>query len=370
MRLVVFGLSISSSFGSRHATSWRGLCRALHELGHHVVFFERDAPSHSIYRDVEQPDYCDLFLYRHWVDALPAATRALAAADVGILTSECPDAALVADLIAASRAPIRALYDLDPPRTIARVARGEPIEHLGTQGLGVYDVVLSAAGGPVLDDLRRLGARRAVTLPVCVDPLVHRPVAPCKGLRGDLSYLGVFHAERGDRLEQLFVEPARRLPNRRFVLGGAHYPTNFPWRANIWYAQHVPPASHAQFYCSSPLTLNVSRDDARMRGWCPSERIFEAAACGVAVLTDPWPGLASFFEPGREILVADSPEAVVDALRLPAVELARIGAAARARVLAEHDCVRRAHELTAMLCLTASELRAPHPRDLGTQAKS
>jgi spore maturation protein CgeB len=357
MRVVVFGLSISSSWGNGHATLWRGLCRALHAMGHHVMFFERDVPFYAAHRDLENPEYCDLVLYRHWLDALPAATRALSVADVGVVTSYCPDALLATDLLVSSRVPIRAFYDLDTPVTLDRLARGEPVDYIGQRGLSDYDVVLSFTGGAALAELAKVGAKRAVPLYGSVDPLVHRPVAPAKVYRGDFSYLGTYAADRQEALGHLFLEPARRAPMARFVLGGSLYPSDFPWQPNVWYVHHVPPPSHPQFYCSSPITLNVTRSAMKNNGWCPSGRLFEAAACGVAVVSDAWPGLEAFFEPGREILVAESAGEVLDALRLPAPEVARVGAAARARVLAEHTSARRAQELVTHLCATASETR-------------
>ncbi len=144
---------------------------------------------------------------------------------------------------------------------------------------------------------------------------------------------------------RLLVEPARRLPLRTFVIGGAQYGQDFPWRENIRWVRHLPPADHPAFYCSSPLTLNVTRAPMAAMGYCPSGRLFEAAACGVPVLSDPWNGLAEFFRPGEEILVARTTEEAVEALSRPPAELARIGEAARRRTLAEHTADRRAQEL-------------------------
>jgi spore maturation protein CgeB len=357
MRIVVFGLSISSSWGNGHASTWRGLCRGLRDKGHHVTFFERDVPFFASHRDLERPDYCDLSLYRHWVDVLPAASRALGSADVGIVASHCPDAALATDLLVSSRVPIRVFYDLDTPATLERLGQRESVDYLGARGLADFDVVLCFSGGRALDALRDLGARRVAPLYGSVDPDVHMPAPPDKVYRGDFSYLGTFAADRQEALARLFLEPARRLPDLRFVLGGSLYPADFPWQANVWYVHHVPPANHPQFYCSSPLTLNVMRSSMKKLGYCPSVRLFEAAACGIAVVSDAWEGLDTFFEPGREVLVADSPESVIEAMRLPRAEIARIGAAARARALDEHSASRRAHELVTIVCASASESR-------------
>ncbi|HLU65045.1 MAG TPA: hypothetical protein VKZ63_02140, partial [Kofleriaceae bacterium] len=92
MKLCIFGLTISSSWGNGHATLWRGLVRALARDGHEVVFFERDAPYYARHRDMPSPPGCELRLYREWQDVRAGAARAVAAADVAMVTSYCPDA--------------------------------------------------------------------------------------------------------------------------------------------------------------------------------------------------------------------------------------------------------------------------------------
>jgi spore maturation protein CgeB len=54
MKIVVFGLTISSSWGNGHATLWRGLCRALASRGHRVVFFERNVSYYAMNRDLHE----------------------------------------------------------------------------------------------------------------------------------------------------------------------------------------------------------------------------------------------------------------------------------------------------------------------------
>jgi spore maturation protein CgeB len=154
-------------------------------------------------------------------------------------------------------------------------------------------------------------------------------------------------------LEELFVEPARRCPQKRFVIGGAQYPMEFPWTNNIWFVRHLPPPEHPAFYSSSKLTLSVTRAAMAEMGYCPSGRLFEAAACGTPVISDTWEGLDSFFEPGREILLASSADDVERALELDPEELKRIGQAARARALAEHTADHRSLQLLSLFEVTA-----------------
>jgi len=251
-------------------------------------------------------------------------------------------------------------YDLDTPVTLSRLKRGEAVAYLPEEGLGDFDLVLSYTGGRALDDLRtHLGARRTAPLYGSADPDAHRRVDTADLPRSALSYLGTFAADRQQRLEQLFVEPARRRPERRFVLGGSQYPPDFPWTSNIYYVSHTPPPMHPSFYCSSALTLNVTRGAMAEMGYCPSGRLFEAAACGTPVLTDTWAGLDQFFEPGEEILVAETTDEALAALDVSEAELSRIAHAARERTLAQHTAESRALDIERLLDATWSG-RAEH----------
>ena len=352
MRLVIFGLTISSSWGNGHATLWRGLIRALARSGNHVAFFERDVPYYAANRDLLGMPDADLFLYDEWDSVLPRARREIARADAAIVTSYCPDARAATALLSdeATQALIRVFYDLDTPVTLSRLWAGESVEYLPEPGLGAFDLVLSYTGGVALDALRRdLHARCTAPLYGHVDPDAHRPVAPLDQYRADLSWLGTYAADRQDALETLFVEPARRRPALKFVLGGSGYPDCFPWQKNIWFVSHVPPPEHPAFFSSSRLTLNVTRASMARMGVCPSGRLFEAAACGVPILSDAWPGLEDFFAPGREILIATDAAQATAALDLAPGELTPIARAARERVLDEHSSARRAQQLIALI---------------------
>ncbi len=350
MKIVVFGLSVSSSWGNGHATLWRGLCRGLAGRGHQVVFFERDVPYYAAHRDLWAIPGGELVLYPEWDTVLRQAREQLRDADVAMVTSYCPDGVAATELVLESAAPVRVFYDLDTPVTLDCLARGEPVAYLGPRGLRDFDLVLSYTGGAALVELRtRLGARRVAPLYGSVDPAVHAPTEPRDAFRADLSYLGTYAADRQSTLNRLFVEPARRLPEQRFVIAGAMYPKDFPWTDNTFFVRHLPPGDHPAFYSSSALTLNVTRRAMAEMGFCPSGRLFEAAACGTPILSDGWEGLDRFFEPGSEILVADGTDAALDALTLPRDELARIARRARERVFAEHTADRRAAELETLL---------------------
>jgi spore maturation protein CgeB len=350
LKIVIFGLSMSSSWGNGHATLWRGLCRALASLGHECAFFERDVPYYAQARDCAAPPYADLRLYSDWASVRPAVDRALADADAAIVTSYCPDALAAELAIREADPPIAVFYDLDTPVTLALLEAGRAVPYIGAGGLSGYDLVLSYTGGGALDRLGALlGARRVAPLYGHVDTDTHRPVAALERYRCDLSYLGTFAGDRQDRLERLLIEPAARAPARKFMIAGAQYPADFPWRDNIHFVRHLPPAEHSAFFCSSRLTLNVTRRAMALLGWCPSARLFEAAACATPVLSDDWDGLSAFYTPDTQILIARDAHEALAALDLPDRDLRRIGAAARERTLDCHSSQHRARELIALL---------------------
>jgi spore maturation protein CgeB len=349
MKLVIFGLTISSSWGNGHATLWRGLCGALAERGHHVVFFERDVPYYAAHRDYTEIPGGALILYSDWRSATDQAKRHLADADAAMVTSYCPDGIAASELVLASSA-LRVFYDLDTPVTLERLEGGRPLTYIGAGGLCDFDLVLSFTGGAALDLLRRhLGARRAAPLYGAVDPALHHPLPPVEHYRADLSYIGTYADDRQRTLDELFLAAARRRPEQRFLIAGAMYPPEFGWLPNIFFVHHVAPPDHPALYSSAKLTLNVTRRAMAKMGYCPSGRLFEAAACGTPIVSDDWPGLAEFFEPEREILLARNTEDTLRALDLPDTELVSIARRARERALEQHSAAARAQQLEDLL---------------------
>ena len=242
--------------------------------------------------------------------------------------------------------PINTFYDLDTGVTLHRYMAGEPVDYIGPRLLRDFDLVLSYTGGKALTLLKQvLGAKAVAPLYGSVDPEQHSPAPRNPRFESDLSYLGTYAADRQPALDRLFLEPARLLPNRRFCLGGALYPAEFPWTDNIFFVRHLPPAEHSEFYSSSRWTLNVTRVAMADMGYCPSARFFEAASCGTPVLTDWFDGLDAFFRPGEEIVVAHTTEDAVAAIEMDEEQRSRMARAARERTLAEHTADARAIEL-------------------------
>lgn len=351
MKLVIFGLSVSSSWGNGHATLWRGLCRELSGLGHTVLFFERDVPYYAAYRDL--PEMPGLILYPSWSLIAGRAARVVSDADAMIVTSYCPDAVPASELETRG---LRVFYDMDTPVTLDCISRGKRLFYIGERHLADFDLVLSFTGGDALGQLNnRLGARRVAPLYGSVDPGSHRPVPKREEYQADLSYMGTFAKDRRETSHRLFVEPAGCCPFRRFSVAGALYPEGTSWNSNVQFHGHLPPGEHPAFLCSSRMTLNVTRRPMAELGYCPSGRFFEAAACGVPVLSDIWKGIGDLFSPDKEILLASGPEDVVRSLELGEQEIGRIGRAARERALDQHTARHRARELEGLLNGAGSE---------------
>jgi spore maturation protein CgeB len=350
MKIVIFGLSISSAWGNGHAALLRGLFRSLHQQGHQIHFFERDVPYYASHRDVENVPYAHLHLYSGWNENLSQAKRQLADADVAVVTSYCPDGRAACELILQSNVPRTVFYDMDTPVTLSRLERGEPVDYIPQEGLGGFDLVLSYTGGDALHQLEsKLGARVVAPLYGWVDPASYRRVAMSSPFESDLSYLGTYSADRQPSLEQLLLAPASQLCSRRFLIAGAMYPDPSSWPVNVRHFEHIAPPEHATFYSSSPLTLNVTRASMASMGFCPSGRLFEAAACGTAVLSDWWLGLDTFFAPGEEILIATSSADTIAALQISSTDRRRIAARAQQRTLDCHTAAIRAQRLISLL---------------------
>jgi len=329
------------------------LCKWLARQGHQVTFFERDVPYYAGHRDLVNPPGYGLKLYSGWQEIDKEAEQQVRESDAAIVTSYCPDAQRASDLVL-DLPVLKVYYDLDTAVTLDKVRSEGRVEYVPNYGLGGFDLVLSYVGGKALQELQQLlGARKVVPLYGSVDPELHQPVPKADRYEADLSYLGTYAVDRQAMLAELFLKPARRLPKKKFLVGGAQYPADFPWNDNVWFVRHVAPQDHPEFYCSSRATLNVTRAAMASVGYCPSGRLFEAAACETPIVSDSWEGLAEFFEPGRELLAAESGEGVVEALSRSPEDLHRIGKAARERVLSAHTAQHRSRELIAYLEATA-----------------
>ncbi|HEX3803051.1 MAG TPA: glycosyltransferase [Solirubrobacteraceae bacterium] len=344
LKFVFLGLSITSSWGNTHATNYRALVGELATRGHEVLFCERAAPWYESSRDLEELADARLFLYGS-VDELAArAHDEIAAADLVIVGSRVPEGVAVAELVLGIAEGRTAFYDIDTPLTLAKLQSADH-EYLTPELVPQFDLYLSHTGGPTLQRLEtEFGARHAVAFHCVVDPRRHIAVAsrPC----WDLGYLGGYSADRQPGLDSLLLAPARALRARRFVVAGPEYPEDIAWPANVARIQQINPARHSVFYGAQRFTLNLTREPMRETGWSPSVRLFEAAACGTAIITDEWPGLEDFFTPDEDILVARSAdEVLLTVVETDARTRQRIASRARQRVLSHHTAARRIDQL-------------------------
>lgn len=346
MKIVIFGLSITSSWGNGHATTFRALARALHRRGHRIVFYEHDLYWYADNRDLPQPDFCEVRLFDDWKEIAREARHELDDADVAIVGSYFPDGIRAVDLVLDSRVPVRAFYDIDTPITVSALREKGSTSYLRADQVPGFDVYFSFTGGPMLRELeQRFGAQRAVPLYCSFDPDRYCRLAPVGKFSCELSYMGTYAPDRQPKIDALLCEAARRLPDRRFIVAGPQYPRAVKWPKNVKRMNHLNPQWHPHFYSSSRLTLNVTRRDMVQAGYSPSVRLFEAAACGAAIVSDNWPGLDTFFVPGQEILLPVSADDVVRYLtQYSDAELLRIGERAQRRVLEGHTSERRAEQ--------------------------
>ena len=343
MKLVVLGLSLSSSWGNGHATTYRSLLRAFAARGHAVTFLEREVPWYAgPHRDLTDPDFCYLAFYSD-LRELERWRGEVSAADAVIVGSYVPDGVAVGRWAqSAARGPV-AFYDIDTPVTLAKLREGD-CSYLAPELVPHYDLYLSFTGGPTLRHLESTwGAPSARALYCSVDTETYRPLAVPKSW--DLSYLGTYSPDRQPGLETLLLDVARQAPDMRFAVAGPQYPPGIDWPRNVERLEHVPPSAHASFYSASRFTLNLTRRDMAAAGFSPSVRLFEAAACRTPIVSDDWEGLETLFHPHREIVIAASAPAVLDGLRMPASRRRAIADGARRRVLAEHTSAHRAANL-------------------------
>ncbi len=346
MKIVIFGLSITSSWGNGHATTFRALTAALRARGHQLVFLEKNTYWYEHNRDLPQPEFCDVHIYNTWDEAWPRARRELSDCEVALVGSYVADGARIIEEVFDSPAAVKAFYDIDTPITVAHLRQRGMADYLRKEQVGGFDLYFSFTGGPLLREIEAVfGARRAVALYCSVDPAHYRSFPVHKRFACDLSYMGTYAVDRQPKIEQLFCEPARRLPDRKFLLAGPQYPRQLRWPQNVRHINHLNPRWHPRFYSSSRMTLNVTRRDMVQAGYSPSVRLFEAAASGATLVSDNWPGLDTFFRPGEEILLPVSAQDVTRYLvETEDAELRRIGRRAQERVLAEHTSARRAQQ--------------------------
>ena len=344
MKFVIIGLSVTSSWGNGHATTYRALLKELQKLGHDILFLEKDVPYYAENRDMPNPEFCDLGLYKTEEELRSKYEKEVTGADVVIVGSYVKEGVAVGNWAIDTAKGITAFYDIDTPVTLAKLERKD-YEYLDPEIISRYDLYLSFTGGPILDHLENhYGSPMARPLYCSVDPDLYYPEE--KEMKWQLGYLGTYSTDRQPTVEELLNKPAAEFPEKKFVVAGPQYPEDVNWSKNVERINHLPPAEHRGFYNSQKFTLNVTREDMIKAGYAPSVRLFEAAACGVPIISDYWNGIETIFKPGKEILIAKSASEVSEYFRrIDEEERKSIGERARQKVMTGHTAKARAKQL-------------------------
>ncbi len=344
MRIVILGLSITSSWGNGHATTYRGLVRELSKRHHDVLFLERDVPWYACQRDMPEPPWGRTELYSSLEELKDRFTPKVWDADFVMVGSYVPDGVCVGEWVLTTARGVTGFYDIDTPVTLAKLGRGD-CEYIRPDLIRRYDLYLSFTGGPTLRRLeRQYGSPCARPLYCSVDLEAYYPEE--RPIRWDFGYMGTYSYDRQPPLEQLLLDAARAWPDGRFVVAGPGYPEQIAWPDNVERIEHLSPVWHRGFYNEQRFTLNITRADMVRAGYSPSVRLFEAAACGTPIIGDWWVGLDTVLRPGKEILVSTCAEETLHYLReMPEDQAREIGRRARARILLCHTAAHRAKEL-------------------------
>jgi len=344
MKIAIYGLVITSSWGNGHATTYRSLCKALARRGHQIDFVEKDLEWYRNNRDLPTPEFCKVHQYEDWARDSRKLVRLAKDADVVVIGSYFPDGSAAAEALFESGCEPIVFYDIDTPITISKLRGNGCTTYLESRYIPFFAAYLSFTGGPLLREIEeKFRAPMAIPFYCSVDPELYRPTASVADFRCDMSYLGTYAHDRQAKLERLLNATATALPKSRFIVAGPQYPPNIPWEPNVERIIHLSPREHPAFYCSSRFTLNLTRAEMIAAGYSPSVRLFEAAACGATIVSDDWDGLESFLTPGEEILLPRDTDDVVRILQsLSDEERIRIGLNARERILSQHTAMHRA----------------------------
>lgn len=360
LECVFLGLSITSTWGNGHATTYRGLLKELSKRGHKTTFLERDVPWYASNREFEELAYCTVGLYGSLDELRDRYTRLIRKADIVVVGSYVPEGVAVGKWVTSTAKNLTAFYDIDTPVTLSALTHGN-CEYLSRELCRAYNLYFSFTGGPTLDFIeRKLGSPCARALYCSVDPSLYYPER--EPSRWELAYLGTYAADRQPTLDSLLLQVAREQPEKRFAVAGPQYPEQIIWPKNVERIHHLPAKHHRSFYNSQKFTLNVTRRDMVRAGYSPSVRLFEAAACRVPILTDEWPGLETFFRCGSEILPVRTTEDVTSYLQMPSERRCEIAERARARTLRFHTAAVRAEEFEAHVCESLEHITCSNKR--------
>lgn len=344
LNIIIFGLSITSSWGNGHATTYRSLVKGLVKKGHNIIFFERDVPWYAANRDLPEPPHGKTVLYNSIDELKKKYLGTLREADLIIAGSYVPEGVNIGNFLFESTDSVIAFYDIDTPVTLAKLKRKD-YEYISPEQIKKYDIYLSFSGGPILNKIENeYESPLAKPFYCSFDPDFYYPED--LEIKWDLGYLGTYSEDRQPALNESLIKTAYNFKDGKFIIAGPNYPDEIELPGNVQRINHIPPSEHRNFYNSQKFTLNITRSDMIEAGFSPSVRLFEAAACAVPVISDYWVGLESFFEVGKEILISRSSTTTLEYLHnINEKERTMIGNAARNKVLSFHTADHRAEEL-------------------------
>lgn len=360
--LAMFGSSLVSAYWNGAATYYRGILHALHACGVDIVFYEPDAYERQRHRDIPDPDWARVVVYPATMDGVQSALEEARHADILVKASGVGvfDELLEAEIPRLARADNTIVFwDVDAPATLERMRTNpnDPFRDLVAR----YDLALTYGGGaPVVEEYERFGAKQCVPIYNALDPQTHYPVPHDARFAGDLAFLGNRLPDRELRVREFFLNPARQLPDRQFILGGSGWGEHIELTPNVRYVGHVYTRDHNAFNCSPRMVININRDSMAKTGFSPPTRVFEAAGAAACLICDVWDGIEAFLDPGREVLCVQSGEDVASLVAsIDAATAARIGEAARRRILSQHTYAHRAALLYGLLQNRASSALNP-----------
>jgi len=355
-KIAFFGSSIVSAYWNGAATYYRGIVKALAALGYEVTFYEPNIYERQQHRDIPDPDYCKVVVYESNETAICELFET--AADAAILI-KASGVGAHDDFLEAAILEFKTddnlviFWDVDAPATLDRVNSNEsdPFNRL----IPKYDFILTYGGGqPVIDAYKKKMAQNCIPVYNAFDEETHHPVEAESQYEGALAFLGNRLPDREDRVEEFFLKVAVVLPERQFILGGSGWGDK-PLPENVHYVGHVYTSQHNAFNCTPMAVLNISRDSMAKYGFSPATRVFEAAGAGACIITDYWEGIDYFFEPGKEILVAENGASVMELLKELTPEKAKeIGEAAYKKAMSEHTYKNRASLLQSIFSKSLS----------------
>lgn len=219
-----------------------------------------------------------------------------------------------------------------------------------------YDIFAVIQKEPFLSELRALGVKNALYLPLAAHPPLHRPLelsaADKKRFGADLSFMGAGYPNR----RQAF----RRLASYDFKIWGTE------WEGESELANHVQLRGRritaeetVRIFNSSKINVNlhsgVRRDQEVTGGDFVNPRTFEIAACGAFQLVDRRELLPDLFAPDELAVFENMDEfiSLADYYLPRPEERAEIARRGRERVLREHTYARR---MRALLDFAAARL--------------